>query len=418
MKKKINTMIPPMKKNSFLITFLIVCSAFSQNHKGTLSSIETDGLHKMMLSPNVRAASNDNFNFLRIRDSQAQEVPYVLLHSTSKKFSKFVPITITSKKRIKDSVTRITIQNEKKERLENITLRIANTKIVKNYDVYGSNNSTEWFGLIANKKLSYTNELDKTVLEKTIDFPLNDYPFLRIDFNDKYSLPINILEAGIYKSEVFTQEPVQISDYTLENNTLKDKKVTRLKFNAKDAHKIDLISFKISTEFFLRNVKIITTKTRTIKKQIESYEVTHQSFKLNSKNKNTFYLGNLNEKEFIVEIDNQDNPPLIIESVQLLQKPICIIANLKQKESYELQLDTLLKRPSYDLGNFISNKTGNIKEAILTNFSKIKNKEQNISEEKSFWQTNAFMWICIVLGGILVVYFALSLLKDIDKENQ
>jgi len=417
-KMKMNKMLLPMKKNSFLIALLIVCTAFGQNYKGTLSTIETDGLHKMMLSTDVRAASNDNFNFLRIKDSQAQEVPYVLLHSTSNRFSKFIPVKIQSKKRIKKKVTRIVIENKEKKKLENITLKIANTNIEKYYDVYGSNNGKDWFGLVEDNRLSFYNEKNSTVLEKTIGFPLNNYEFIRIDFNDKYSLPINVLEAGFYKSEVFSQEPIQIKDYTLTTTTLKDKKVTQLKFTANKAHKIDLISFDINTEFFLRNTKITVNRTRKYKKQIETYTTTLDTFILNSKNKNTFYVGNLNEKEFVIEIANKDNPALIIENIQLLQKPVCIVANLKKDKSYEMHLDTLLTKPSYDLGNFISNKTKNIKEATITSFSEIKRKQEASTTEKSFWQTTAFMWGCIILGAALVVYFAISLLKDIDSEKK
>jgi hypothetical protein len=28
------------------------------------------------------------------------------------------------------------------------------------------------------------------------------------------------------------------------------------------------------------------------------------------------------------------------------------------------------------------------------------------------------MWVCIILGGVIVVYFALSLLKDINNQEK
>ena len=55
-----------------------------------------------------------------------------------------------------------------------------------------------------------------------------------------------------------------------------------------------------------------------------------------------------------------------------------------------------------------------IPKATITNFHKIE-KEKHI-KEKSFWQTNGFMWLSIVLGIGIVVYFALGLLKDMKKE--
>ena len=412
-----NKIMTVMKKFNFAIALLVVLSTYSQNYKGTFATIQENGLHKIILPTNVRAASHDNFNFLRIKNSKQEEVPYVLLYNIDKSFSEFTSTKILTKNKIKDSVTSIIIENKKREKLEKITLKIANTQIVKKYDIYGSENNIDWFGLVANKELSYYNSANNTILEKTIHFPLNNYKFLRIDFNDKKSLPINILETGFYKSKIFTEEPIEINGYTMVKNTLKDKKITQLKFSATKAHQIDLISFDITSEFFLRNAKVIITKTRKVKKRTESYEVTKSTFRLNSRNKNTFYINNLNVKEFTIEIENQDNPPLSIEKIQLLQKPVCLIANLKQKESYEIHIDTLLKKPSYDLGNFISNKTDNVHRLNLTNFSKIDNQEKDGIIKKSFWQTNMFMWLCIILGGILVVFFALSLLKDISNKD-
>ena len=417
-KKQRKIMKPQMMKYSFLIICLIVSKTFSQTHKASVSAIAKDGLHKILLPVNIRAASNDNFNFLRVKNASQDEIPYVLLYVTDKTFSEFIPLEIAAKNRIKDSITSVLIENKRGEIRDNITLKIANTNIAKSYTVYGSDNQKDWFGLVANKRLSYSNKMNTTVLEKTIHFPLNDYKFLKIAFNDTNSLPINILEAGVYKSKFFTQEALEISaNFEEQITTIKDKKTTQLKFTAKDAHKIDVISFDIDTDFFLRKAKVIVTRTRNIKKRIETYDQVLDQFQLNSQNRNTFDIGNLNVKEFRIEIENQDNPPLNIEKVQFFQKPVHVIANLKAKEVYEVVVDTNLVKPSYDLGNFISSQTKNVKSAVITTVTKLETNTQKITEHKSFWETKTFMWVCIVLGGFFVVYFALGLLKDIDSEK-
>ena len=405
-----------MKKYSFLITFFIGLCCFSQNYKGAIKTIEKDGLHKIMLTPELRSASNEDFGYVRLKDSNNQEAPYVLIYNTDEKFSSFNPLEIASKIAIKDSITSIEIENKTGKNQERITLRIANTKVLKRYSIFGSDNGVDWFGLISNKRMSYKNLPKQTFLEKTIHFPLNAYKFLRIDFNDKKSLPINILEAGVYESRFFTQSPIEIKEYQEEVISVNEKKRTQIKFVAPTSQKINTISFDIDTQYFLRKANILVEKTRKIKKRIETYNEVVARFELNSKNKNTFELSNLSAKEFTLEIENQDNPPLKIDNIQLFQKPIYLIANLKEKERYEIVIDTSLTRPSYDLGNFISNKIKSIEEAKITDFYKIEKKD-DVLKAKSFWQTSAFMWICIVLGGLLVVYFALSLLKDIGNES-
>jgi hypothetical protein len=411
-----------MNKYSFLVTFFIVLTSFSQNYRGTLDAIKEDGLHKIILPHKLRSSCNENFNFLRIKDVQKNEVPYVLVYNNDKNFSTYKPIKIVSKKILKDSITSILLENKIGKKQKHIILKIANTNIRKSYNVYGSDNGIDWFGLVSDKKLSYLSILQKTstgkvFIEKTIHFPLNTYTFLRINFNDKNSLPINILGAGVYENEFFTQDPIEIPSYNQEIISIKEKKITQLKFTATDSHSINVISFKINTNFFLRNAKLIVKKTRKVKKRIETYNQVISSFQLNSKSKNTFAFNNLNEKEFIIEIDNQDNPSLAIENVQLLQKPIYIITSLKQKQDYEIVINNTLSKPSYDLGNFISNKTAMIKKAAILNFSEVEKGEKELKEKPSL-ETTLFMWVCIVLGGVLVVYFATGLIKDISSQEK
>ncbi|CAM1334261.1 hypothetical protein [Tenacibaculum aestuariivivum] len=412
-----------MMKYSLLITFFISLTTFAQNYTGSINSIDENGLHKIMLPLKVRAVSNENYNFLRIKDSLKNDVPYVLIYNNDKKFSTFKQLKIASKNVIKDSVTSIIIENKSAEKIASITLKITNTKIRKSYNVYGSDNSSDWFGLISNRILSPLSLPKKTAsgkifLEQTINFPLNTYPFLRLNFNDKNSLPINILEAGIYKSKIFTQNAIEINQYKQELiATEKKKKVTQLKFTATNSHKINSISFKIDSDFFLRNTKILVKRERKIKKRVETYTKTIASFQLNSKNKNSFTFNNLNEKEFIIEIENKDNPALVIENIQLFQKPIYLIANLKKANNYKIIVDSTLTKPSYDLGNFISSTTKNIAETSITSFSKNKNKTV-LPKNTPFWQTTIFMWICIVLSGGFIIYFAFSLIKDIGNQEK
>ncbi|MDO6745399.1 hypothetical protein Q4553_12525 [Tenacibaculum soleae] len=411
-----------MKKYNLIIAFFITLTAFSQRYEGNLNPIKKSGLHKIMLPSKVRSASNDNFNYIRIKDAQKNEVPYVVIHNADKKFSIFKTVPIASKKTVKDSITALIIENKNGTKQDHIILRIANTKIRKSYNVYGSDNGKDWFGLVSDKKLSTTNNLNKTAsgklfLEEKIDFPLNTYAFLRINFNDKNSLPINILEAGIYESKFFTQQPVEITNYKQEITTLKDKKVTQLKFSAANSYKIHTVSFKIDTDFYLRTAKLIVVKSKKVKKRVETYRHIIAKFQLNSKNNNTFNFKNLNENEFIIEIENNDNPPLNINNIQLFQKPIYLITSLKQKQDYNVLINNTLSKPSYDLGNFISNKTVAVEEATILNFTKIEKKKEK-EGEKPFWETTLFMWICIVFGGFLVVYFAINLVKDISNQEK
>ena len=405
-----------VKKYSFLL-FLILCyPGFSQNYQGTVNKVSNNGLYNLKLTSELRSATKENFNFIRIKNSKNEEVPYVVIYPKNKSLAEFKKIDIYKKISIKDSVTSIIVENTTEEILDAITLQIANTEISKTYTIFGSNDGVNFFGLLANKTLTNLSSKSKTSIEKTIFFPVNSYKFLKIDFNDKNSLPIEILAVGNYINKFFTQNPIELSNFNMDIITINDRKVTQLVFKANAAYKIDAISFIINTEYFKRTAKVILKKTRELKKRIETYEHVITTFEINSNHQNTVGLYNLNDKEFIIEIENQDNPPLNISSIKLYQKPIYLVANLKQNENYSFIIDSTLNKPSYDLGNFIFDKKKTLKEVSVSDFSKVK---VRLSEnDTSFWETSSFMWICIVAGGVLVVYFAIVLLKDINNQKK
>lgn len=403
----------PMKKWISSIVLVVSFLGWSQNYEGEIKNIQTNSLYQIELTPEIRAVSQEDLCYFRIFDTNKKEVPYVVSYYNGES-ERYTSFKIISKKSIKDSITSIVIQNETGKKINQINLNIGNAALTKQYNVSGSYNEEEWFGLVANATLKDLVATKGTALEKTIYFPINDYPFLRIEFNDKQSLPINIQAIGVYENQFFPEELIVVNAFTYKISEDKERKVTQVVFSAEKSYQIDAISFEIATELYAREAiitrkeKIKNKKTTTIRDQLLS------SFLLNSKMNSKIIVSNLNEKEFTIEIENKDNQPLEITNIQLFQNPITIISRLKPNERYEVVIDSTYSKPTYDLINFMESFPVGIPKATITNFHKIE-KEKHI-KEKSFWQTNGFMWLSIVLGIGIVVYFALGLLKDMKKE--
>ncbi|MBF03318.1 MAG: hypothetical protein CMP76_08485 [Flavobacterium sp.] len=402
-----------MKKWISLVLLFVSFWGWSQNYKAEIKNIQEDGFHQIQLSSEIRAVANENLAFLRILDTTKKEVPYVISNFKGES-ENYISFKILSKNSIKDSITAIVIQNETGKKINQLNLKIGNAALTKQYQVSGSYDQEEWFGLVANETLKDLVATKGIDLEKTIYFPVNDYPYLRIEFNDKKSLPINIQAIGINENQFLPDELIEVNAFTYKIIEDKERKVTQIVFSAQKKYQIDAISFAIATELYAREARI------TIKKEIKNKKSTTirdgllSSFLLNSKMDSKIRVSNLNEKEFTIEIENKDNQPLEIQNIQLFQKPITIISRLKANEKYEVVIDSTYSKPIYDLVNFMESFTVGMPKATITNFYKIE-KEKHI-KGKSFWQTNLFMWICIVLGIGIVVYFALGLLKDMKNE--
>ena len=137
---------------------------------------------------------------------------------------------------------------------------------------------------------------------------------------------------------------------------------------------------------------------------------------MSSNSKNTFQLVGTKEKDFYIEIDNQDNQSLTIDNVQFFQYPLSIIADLKTTENYTIitgNPNAIL--PVYDIENFKSNIPNNLPTATISEI-KTKGLKNTVTEKKSIWQEPWFMWVCIGLGAIAILYFASSLVKDLNKK--
>ena len=401
---------------NFIALFIIGISS-AQNYEGKINKVQENGLHQILLSPEVRSASQDNIDYLRILDAKNDEVPYVIFKGKSNNPS-VRNFKIISKTAIPNVATSVIISNENALNLDNLSLKIANTSVDKKYNIIGSNDQKEWFGLVSNQLISDLNETGKTSVERNFPFPLNNYKFLRFDFIDKNSLPINVLEASLEENHSVNQSKTELQNFTQKIETDKKQKRTRITITFPNPQVIDGIGFDISSpSYYLRDARILIRKPRVDKKSSKDYVESISDFQLNSKRKNRFDVQSFFIKELTVEIDNHDNPALEIKTIHLFQSPVQILTDLNANEIYTLKIDSTWSAPQYDLASSGIDFNQNFPVATLSNLEKLEQSKSK-KEAKTFWQTTFFMWICIVLAVAIIGYFAVGLIKDMNKENQ
>ncbi len=403
-----------MKKLINALLILLSSFGFCQNYKGDLSNITESGFHQITIAPIIRALAKDDLRHFRILDSKQNQIPYAFA-AAKKQSESYNQLNIVSKESIPDSITSLIVENETAKKISQFNLRIENTSLVKSYIVSGSNDAVKWFGLVSNETLQDMVATNGTSETKTINFPANTYTYLRIVLNDKKSLPINILSAGTSETQSVPEKLIEIDEFNSKIIEDKVRKVTKIVFSAATAYQVDAIAFTISTDYYNRSAKVIVQGEQKSKKRMSVYDETLAYFDLNSKFNNTIYFNSINEKEFSIEIENQDNQPLNISKIQVLQKPLIIVSKLNANEKYQIIIDTTLAAPTYDLAGFISESTVILPSATIINFNKVTN-EVSAKAEKSFWQTPVFMWACILLGGAIAAYFAYGLLNDMKND--
>lgn len=407
-----------MKIFKILMVFFAGCIG-AQNFTAKLQPVQKDGLTKITTSPELRSALNNNWNNFRILDSKKREVPYVLddaTPATKENKSKILPILAV--KKIADSVTSVIVSNQNSLKLDHLRLSIANTNVQKTYSISGSNDQNNWYGLVYNEMVNDLESSTKTQVEKDFRFPLNQYQFLKFDFVDKKSLPIEVLSVAVNSAVENNSTPlIQLKNFQQNIIQNSKEKTTTINLSFDSPQVINGLKFTIrEPKFYLRNATIYIDKIRTVKRREESYKMPVTDFQLNSKAQNQFRIGEIFEKTISIVIENEDNQALEISEIQLFQEPVSLIADLRSSEKYTVLIDPKLTKPNYDLSYFERNLQTQLPETSIVNLEKNKSSEKEIVAD-AFWKTPLFMWISIAIALLVIGYFSMGLLKDLGKNE-
>lgn len=408
-----------MKLNKFILVLFLSNLSFGQyNTTAKLKKAAENGMHEIVLSPEIRSFSKQDLSDVRIFDSRGNEIPYFIQNSKDVSSNSFVEYSIISKTVSPKKTTSIIIEIPSNNKNNQLSLFIANSNVEKKYSVSGSDDQKEWFGISDSQILSDLNSTSETSVIKTISYPLSTYHYLKIDFDDRKTLPVNVLRVGNFNTQLqksALQAIVPKKSFTTEDHSKKETQIHVL-FAAPQV--INEISFEISkpTYYNRRAILFIKVKQET-KRKSSVIEEEIASFELNSNVKNTFTIPEIFEKEIYIKIENHDNQPLSVSAIKYSQKPISIVADLSANESYILKTgNKTLTEPDYDLSSFKNNIAVNLPQISIYDIQQ-KTSDKNQIENKSFWQQSWFMWLCIIFGGLTIFFFTASLVKDLKRKN-
>ncbi len=403
-----------MKINKFILLLLFSGLAFGQRTSGTIDPIAVEGMHQILLTPEIRSAANEDLSDFRIYDNKENEVPYFLAGRMIQVLKGFDDYPIVEKTSIPKKSTSYIIANSSSKRLSGISLTVGNSDGIKTYDLSGSNDKNQWFGISNKATIGDLNNNEQTESVKNITFPLSAYKYFKITFNDSLSLPINVLRAGTLRENVQIEKMIQVKTEKVATENLKSEKKTVIKIGFKNKQIINQIDFVIkSPKLFKRSAVIYKLSERKRKRKTETYKEILYHFTLLSDARTTIQNIHLFDSEFFIEIDNRDNPPLDISSINFSQLPVYVVAELSPNQKYTVKAgDRNLVAPDYDIASFSNINTANLPLATIVDV-----KPETVTAANKiavpFWQQPWFMWFCIAVGGAAIAYFTVSLVRDL-----
>lgn len=395
-----------------------------------ITGISKDSLYKIPLNPEHKQYMTPDFHDMRIYDNKGHEVPYVVLSEPQLKAkSDFVEYKILSLRHVSD-YTEVVVHNPDRQKISNIAFNINNSDAYKYCSIEGSYDMQQWYSVSAGQELSllyndvYTNQY------KCIYFPLSDYPYFRLSIDDWHhahlhhnweSYPFKINSAGYFKNSVIAGK---LNDVLFSKTVTDDpkKKITTVRLLFTNNQQVDRLDMKIKApRLYKRHATVYVNRKQYGKGTKQTIRENIFDMELSSDQVLMFDLPNVNEQELFIEIENKDNPPLEIESINCMQLASYLIADFKGNATYTLKCgDDSLKVPEYDLGSFVSQIPQLLPEAQLGTIKVLPRKApepKQAEKEKSFFETPQFLWLCLGVGCIVIFLFSRSLLKEVGKKE-
>ena len=407
-------------KNSYKLLFSFTFSLFfitqatwAQQLKVKVSAKE-NGYNRISVPQEFRAHMVNNPGMLRLKDKDGTEIPFIL-KSQENPIPLFSALEFKHSKNTGDSTETFLLNNESKKKTNNYVLKIANATTQKKYSIEGSEDMQNWFGIVNNAILTELSNSEQTYTNKQIQFPLVDYRYIRIVLDNKTSAPIRVLTIGELKTSQNKQQLEKIKDisYQLVNN--RSEKETVITVSKKSNTPIDYLQIYVGSPkqyYRIANTSIDHKNDALPQRNRKSNQFSSEQFQLQTNIGGMYVLNQIYPETFSIKIDNEDNPPLQIDSILFYQSPIILVAEMDTKKEYSLMTDSNWTVPSYDLSKIELNLPP---ELPLAKLDKVEVVSKITPTEKGNYG-RIILTVCLALGAILIFYFGRGLLKDLKKD--
>ncbi len=404
----------------FFFCALISFSSGAQEFIGesTLPEIHTDGFYRVELRPQLTQWLAPDFHTVRVVDEAGKEIPYIVEETAVVHETKFVEYPVVEKTNKKNCCTTLIFENNTRSQLSNLMLRIRNAEVRKSASLSGSDDREQWYALKENFSLDYIEGATGTSEIRIVNFPLSEYAYYRLEIDDSASLPLNILQVGFNENYTATPSYHSITDVTITVADSVQLKRTYCTIKFDSTQWVDQLYLAASgMPFFKRRASLYEVNHFKSKKGVEQTSTQYLSaFEIVSSGPTLLNLKGSLAKEWLIIIENDDNPSLTIDSLSVSQLKRYLVTYLKQNGDYKIKVGNGLSKPVYDLEYFKSSIPG--QAAIITPavFTPYKTPQKSVQSSSFF---NSTLWIWVAIAGVVVVLGIMSMrmIKETKARN-
>jgi hypothetical protein len=407
-----------LRLNKVLLTLLILlanstCLLAQQTfkHKADIGKVDTSAFYRISLPLVVLAKSNADLTDIRILNQSGKFVPYIFGNQLPVKeqqsFMVFPQISIAKQP---DTITTFVAENKDRLTINQLNLKLRNTSVDRIVNLAGSDDLTNWYAIKENILLSKAGEEGSTggIYEQLLNFPASTYRYFKIQVNNNRKDPVAILQAGVYQMQMV--KPV----YT---------ELTGIKFIQKDSAKVSRIVITFNEAYPVNKLRLTVAGAKYYKRAISIYSIDGKkrsllgNTEISSVGNNELFVS-AKTKKIMLEIANEDNPPLNISAIIAYQLDQTLIAYLDKNDSYQLLFgDTVAKTQVYDLQFFADSLQRNlpvIKVGDAGNNPLFQHKMVAARQHIPTW----LIWIAIIAVVSLLTFLTLKMTKEVGERKK
>jgi len=404
-----------MKKNQLINTCLLVAVLFSSlqtnaqqfAYAAKIDEIKTSGFYKIPILPQVNAKLQLSSFDLRIVNEQNKQIAYIIEQEEATfKTQHFIDFPILKKEKEKDKQTHITIANVTKQSINDLLLITANMQAKRFVNISGSNNLNDWYIIKENIELENYFGNNQATFVQSIGLPTVNYAYFKITVLGEDILPVNIVQAGIYTQNYsqgkYTELPIPSFKQIDSSN-----KNSYIQISFTDAYVIDKLMVEVSgPKFFKRNLNLYAGNTINT-----SYPY---SATINATT-TQLSLAGLKSRDILLQINNDDNEPLKIQSIKAFQLQEYVLAYLESGHHYKLLFgDSLAEQPKYDLAAF---KDSINKNLPILNIGAIESIEYKLTTSQTSNSNKNLLWIALFAVVLILLLFSYKMVQEIKRKK-
>ncbi|MEO6405823.1 MAG: hypothetical protein ABIO32_10060 [Ferruginibacter sp.] len=368
--------------------------------------------HQVVLPTDIFGKISNDFSDIRIigikENKDTIEAPYVLVIASEKNAGKEVPFKLINQSK-NDKGYYFSFETPEQSLVNQFNLDFKQQNFDWKISLEGSHNPQQWFTIVEDYRiLSIHNELTQFKFTK-LEIPPSRYRYYRLFINA--STEPGFINASLIQNEKVTGKMIDYQNHSFEIENQKTNKQTRVDVTLEKPVAVSWIKIIVKNNYdYYRPITInyVTDSFKTDNGWQYNYSILH-SGTLNSFEKKEFTFNSTILKKLSIIIENQDNEPLQIDSLQIKGYEHILKARFAEKARYYLLYGNInAARPNYDIESFVD-KIPKTMSSLEIGEEEYLNTE--IKKPGAIFQDKNWLWVIMAIIIILLGWFTINMMK-------